>query len=176
MRATCLISDLAQVRLLADPLKLKLIQAFAESPKTVRDVATELDENLTRLYRHVDALLEAGLIEITREEKKRGTVERTFQAVARRFEVEHSLFAGDDGGNDAMREFLRTGEEELLAALAKGDRDPLAMRLRIRASPRQLTALRTALEEWLASAEALAESGKDDDTEEAGVLVAFYRF
>ena len=36
------IKDLDQVRLLSDPLKLRLVQAFAESAKTTKQVAAEL--------------------------------------------------------------------------------------------------------------------------------------
>lgn len=179
MLETYRVGDLEQVRLLADPLKLRLIQVFAEGPRTVSDVAQELGENVTRLYRHVDALLDAGLVEIVREEKKRGAVERTFRAVARRFEVEQSLFTAGAGGHEAIIELLRAGEEELLGALssASGENKPLVTRLRFRASPERLAALRGALEEWLATAQAIDddEGGEEAPTEEAGALIAFYR-
>jgi predicted ArsR family transcriptional regulator len=179
MLDTYRISDLEQVRLLTDPLKLRLIQEFAEGPRTVGAVAEALGENVTKLYRHVDALLDAGLIEVTRERKKRGTVERTFRAVARRFEVEHSLFADSGGGHEAIRELLRGGEEELLDAMAgsAGDEKPILTRLRIKVSPERLASLRAGLEAWL---ETLLETGEEDgcdaeDAEEAGVMIAFYR-
>ena len=58
------IKDLAHIRLLSDPLKLQLIRAFAEEPKTTKQVAAALGESVTKLYRHVDALFDAGLIEV----------------------------------------------------------------------------------------------------------------
>lgn len=58
------IKDLEQVRLLSDPLKLQLLQTFAESAKTTKQAAVELGESVTKLYRHVDALHDAGLLEI----------------------------------------------------------------------------------------------------------------
>ena len=69
------IRELEQVRLLADPLKLDLLQAFAERDKTAKAVADELGQPVTRLYRHVDALLDAGLLTVVQETPKRGTVE-----------------------------------------------------------------------------------------------------
>ena len=176
MLETYRVSDLDQLRLLADPLKLKLIQAFAEQPRTTRDVAEELGENLTRLYRHVDALLDAGLIEITREQKKRGTVERTFVAVARRFEVDRALLSETDDHMDAARELLRAGEEELIAALEAHDKgsEPLFMRLRIKGSPAQLRALRESLETWLESAQELEAEDDASASVEAGAMIAFY--
>lgn len=176
MLETYRVTDLEQVRLLADPLKLRIIQSLAESPKTTRDVASQLGENLTRLYRHVDALLDAGLIEITSERKKRGTVERTFQAIAQRFEVDHSLFA-HDGGNEAVRDIFRAGEDELMVALddANEELEPLCMRLQIKASPEHLRQLRSRLEEWLASAQESDSAQSEEGMATAGALIAFYR-
>lgn len=175
MLETYRVNDLEQVRLLADPLKLKIIQSLAEGPKTTRELADLLGENQTRLYRHVDALLDAGLIEIVSERKKRGTVERTFKAIAQRFEVDQALFA-ENAGDEAVRELIRAGENELVAALAAGDGnfEPLCMRLHFRASPEQLRQLRAALEDWLESAQALDDATADDASEKAGALIAFY--
>lgn len=175
MLETFKISDLEQLRLLSDPLKLRLLQAFAEGPKTTREVADSLDENLTRLYRHVDALLDAGLIEITKEQPKRGTVERTFRAIARRFEVDRELFGASDDGNEAIRKLLRAGEDELVHALENTDEgdEPIFLRLRIKGSTAQLAELRRLLEIWVETAEAFDEDD-DEASAEAGALIAFY--
>ena len=175
MLETYRVTDLEQVRLLADPLKHRIILSFAEGPKTTRELAEQLGENLTRLYRHVDALLDAGLIEITAEQQKRGTVERTFRAIAQRFEVDRSLFAVD-GGNQAVRDLFRAGEEEMMNALDEADDalEPLCMRLQLKGSPEQLRQLRDGLEEWLASAQESASGDLDDAAVSAGALIAFY--
>lgn len=175
MLETYRVTDLEQVRLLADPLKLRIIQCFAEGPKTTREVADQLGENLTRLYRHVDALLDAGLIEITAERQKRGAIERTFRAIAQRYEVDRSLFAVD-GGNQAVRDIFRAGEEEMMAALDEADDalEPLCMRLQLKGTPEQLRRLRDGLEEWLDLAQASDGGTCDDDNASAGALVAFY--
>ena len=179
MKETHRISDLDQVRLLSDPLKLRLLQSFAESARTTKQVAAELGESVTKLYRHVDALFDSGLIEVVEEKRKRGTIERTFRAVARRFEADHSLFSGapgDEGVNTA-REVLRVGESEILEALANAGADEdraLVMRFRGRASPEKIAELRSALQAWL---DALPDCGDapGEDTEEFGGIVAFYR-
>ncbi len=174
MLDTLRIKDLEQVRLLADPLKLKLIQAFADGPRTTGDVAKELGENLTRLYRHVDALQQAGLIEVVKEKRKRGAVERTFQAVARRFEVDRRLFVGEEELGEAARELVRAGEEELLEALGREAAESMFLRLRIRATPERLAQLRRALEGWLEDAQSMDEPEAGETTEEAVALVSFY--
>jgi predicted ArsR family transcriptional regulator len=176
------ISDLQQVRLLSDPLKLRLLQAFAENAGTTKEVAAELGESVTKLYRHVDALHDAGLLEIVSERQKRGAIERTFRAVAKRFEADHTLFGEESGeeGTRAAREILRSAETEILGAIAKmngeRDRDAMLMRFRLKASPERVEALHRSLVEWCESVQA-DENGQEEnaeDTEEYGALIAFY--
>ncbi len=174
------IKHLDQLRLLTDPLKLKLVRAFAEGEKTTKQVAAELGESTTKLYRHVDALQDAGLLLVVKETPKRGTVERTFRAVARKFEADRSLFA-EGGGEDragAFRDVLRTGEEEILSALASADADTIPeefvlARIRCKRSPERIASLRQSLAEWIESVQE-DEEGETDDLEEFGGFIAFY--
>ena len=173
------IDSLEQVRLLSDPLKLKLLQLFATEPRTTREAADELGEGITKLYRHVDALQEAGLLEIVDEVRKRGTVERRFGAVARRFEVDRDLFSdsGDAAGREAARDLLRAGEEGLMQALthaSAGQMQPLMARLRLRVSPQRARELNRQLADWIASLEEEPDEPDQQDLQEAGVLIAFY--
>ena len=179
MRETYKITDLEQVRLLADPFKLQLLQAFAEAPKTTKQVAAELGERITKLYRHVDALHDSGLLEVVEEKQKRGAIERTFCAVARRFEADQSLFADDAGHEvaEATREMLRVSEAEILDVLenrGEGDEDQVIItRIRGRASPEKIAELRATLNEWLDSV-ADCDQSTADDGREIGGLIAFY--
>ena len=179
MRETYKIKGLEQVRLLTDPLKLRLIQAFAEKARTTKQAAAELGESVTKLYRHVDALHDAGLLVIAEEKQKRGTIERTFRAVARRFEVDQSLFGEQMGeeGTKAARDMLRVVEAEILDALARpcddANKKQIIMRVRRKASPAQIAELRKSLTEWCELVEQDSDCS-DDDAEEFGALIAFY--
>jgi len=180
MMKTYKIKDVAQIRLLADPLKLQLLRAFAEKARTTKDVANELGESVTKLYRHVDALHDAGLLEIAAEKQKRGTIERTFRAIAERFEADHSLFADDEGedASGAAREMLRVAETEILAALASdredADEQGLFMRMRCKASPERFGELRQSLQEWCDAVQQDGDSCDDESSREFGALIAFY--
>ncbi len=172
------ISDLEAVRLLSDPFKLRLIKAFAESERTAADVAKLLEEPVTKLYRHVDALLDAGLIEIASETPKRGTVERTFRTTARRFEVDQSLFSGGPDSESAklVRDVLGEAEDEIVHALENQDAElePVLVRMVIKGRPDEVSKLQQELIDWVERVS--AESGElEEDMIEAGCLVAFYR-
>jgi DNA-binding transcriptional ArsR family regulator len=173
------VADLEVVRLLTDPLKLKLLKLFAERPATARDAAEQLDENVTRLYRHIDALTEAGLLEVVAETPKRGTVERTFRAVARRFEVDHRLFGSDTGGTDEEPspavEFVRGTEDELLRAVASAGRSPavpaLLMRIRFRATEDRAAEVIESLNAWIETV--ASDDGPDEGLEYSGLLAVY---
>lgn len=177
MKAVKTIEDLEQLRLLSDPLKLSLVQVFGEAEGTVASAAEALGEPQTKLYRHVDALLNAGLIEVTREQPKRGTVERWFRTVARRFEVADELFAGDGPQEEerTVRDLLRSVEAELLQALRVKDEktSPTVARFRARLTPEQLEELQNRLFVWMDELDSEPEAG--EDTIDIGALIALYR-
>ncbi|HSM04353.1 MAG TPA: winged helix-turn-helix domain-containing protein [Longimicrobiales bacterium] len=182
------VRDLEVVRLLTDPFKLELLKVFAAGPATAREVAERLGEKVTRLYRHIDALLEAGLLEVVAEAPKRGTVERTFRAVARRFEVDHRLFGSGAGGADTgqgdeaaapgdtvAHGLIRGTEAELVRALSAAGGTAswptLLMRVRFSATEERAAELVESLNEWLESV--ASEEGIDVGRDYAG-LVAIY--
>src|SRR5438105_5007402 len=86
------VRNLEHVRLLAHPLRLKLLEAFGHEPRTTKQVAGLLGEKPTRLYHHVDALARAGLLVLVRTRRNRGTVEKYFRTVADRIELDPSVF------------------------------------------------------------------------------------
>lgn len=173
------IEDLEQLRLLSDPLKLSLIQVFGEAEGTVASAASRLEQPQTRLYRHVDALLEAGLIEVTREQPKRGTVERWFRTVARRLEIADGLLPGgtDAGESDAIRDLLRGAETEILEALETQDETapPTVARFRANLTATQLKELEERMFAWLEEARGDTSVPNDAETIEIGALIALYR-
>ena len=173
------IDDLEQLRLLSDPLKLSLVQVFGEAEGTVASAASTLGQPQTKLYRHVDALLDAGLIEVTREQPKRGTVERWFRAAARRFEVADGLLPGGEGseGSEAIRDLLRGAESEILQALDREDEvlQPTVARFRAKLTPDQLEELQSKLFVWLEEVQEDVTPPEGSDVIEIGALIALYR-
>jgi len=117
------LEDLQQVRALADPLRMKILGALMVE-RTTKQVADLLREKPTRLYHHVDALERAGLVQLTRTQQKRGTVEKYYRSVARRFEARVSTAEKSGEANEAMHDLmgatLTTTASELRALLGRG--------------------------------------------------------
>ena len=183
---TYVVKRLDQAKLLTDPFKLKLLERFGGDPVTTKQVADLMGEKAPRLYRHVDALFDAGLLKLVEERPKRGTVERYYQTVAHRYEVDPELFAPAAElkveGLEMVRNLIRETESDLVRVFADpeltpADRNrlPLLMRFAIRGTDDEIQRLRDKLEEWLDESQSLADSREDTDegTAYAGLL-AFY--
>ena len=183
---TYVIKRLDQAKLLADPFKLKLLARFRGNPVTTKQVADQMGEKAPRLYRHVDALYDAGLLKLVEEKPKRGTVERYYRTIAARFEVDPELFTTSaeirDEGVELMRSLFRETESDLVRLFARAAdsspdarRLPLLVRLAIRGNDDEIARLKEKLDEWLEECTALAECGeaRDDGIAYAGLL-AFY--
>ena len=121
------IVDLAQIRALADPLRLRMLGAMIDQPRTTKQVAELLGEKPTKLYHHVEALERVGLVRLVDTRPKRGTVEKYYQSVATLFQVGPSVFA--PGAESATRSKRRamlmavvdTMREEVAAHFAARD-------------------------------------------------------
>src|ERR1051326_6862876 len=75
--------SVADLRALAHPLRLRMMELFAESPKTTKQVAELLGQPPTRLYHHVAALERAGLVVLKKTRRNRGAVEKWYGGVSR---------------------------------------------------------------------------------------------
>ena len=85
---------------LADPLRVRLLEALWESPQSARELAERADVPPDRLYYHLGQLERAGLIEISEYRPlARGKVERVYAPAV-------TEPPGDDVSPEEMAEFL----------------------------------------------------------------------
>ena len=116
------ISNLEQVKALAHPLRVRIIETLASSdPMTTKQVAELLGEKPTRLYHHVDLLEKAGLIQLTHTRKNRGTTEKYYEAIARQFRAAADLFSDESADDqiDAIRPMIHTIFDNTTAELLR---------------------------------------------------------
>lgn len=183
---TYVVKRLDQAKLLTDPFKLKLLEQFGRHPVTTKQVADQMGEKAPRLYRHVDALHDAGLLKLVEEKPKRGTIERYYRTVASRFEVDPELFATsaelENEGIEMMRALLRETESELVSLfsgtgnkICDDEQRPFLMRVSVRGTDDEISRLKQKLDEWLEECETVAGNEQEDDegVTYAGLL-AFY--
>jgi predicted transcriptional regulator len=109
--APALERTVADLRALAHPLRLRMMELFAESPKTTKQVAELLGEPPTRLYHHVAALERAGLLVLKETRQNRGAVEKWYAAIAQQLQSA-SRAGGSAMGRKARRAVAATALEQ----------------------------------------------------------------
>ena len=121
-RGTQTLADFQQIRALAHPLRLRILGLLVREPRTTKQVADLLGENHTKLYHHVQELERAKVIRLTETRRKRGTVEKYYQATAALFRPAPSVLSPTRDASDKP-----SGLEAMLnAILDAGRADVLA--------------------------------------------------
>jgi len=151
------LTDVHQVKALADPLRIRILEVLCTAERTTKQVAEQLGEKPTKLYHHVEALEKAGLIRLAHTRQKRGTIEKYYMAVARQFKADSRIFSAADASSgapegDALHAmitsvFERTAEE-MRSLIAKNsgregfERQGVFSYLEVRADRKHADALR----------------------------------
>jgi DNA-binding MarR family transcriptional regulator len=98
------IDSLETLRLLTDPLRMRVMSAFADRPDTpftVKQLAGQLDVRPTRLYYHVNLLEEHGLIKVASSRIVSGIIEKSYVAVASSITIDRELLKVSAAGREA---------------------------------------------------------------------------
>ncbi len=170
------IDDLATLRLLSDPLRLRLIEQLGGRPTTVKALARALGIKPNRLYYHVNLLQEHGLIRVTETRLVSGIVERTYGLVARHLAVSDELALPADVKRDVTETLFRVVSAELGAALdaeARGGPAAVAGRMQLWLTDDERAGFEKQLAELLASYSSGGHHRADADR--FTLLYALYR-
>jgi len=143
-------NGLEQVRALAHPLRLRLLELFARQPRTAKQAAQVLGEPPTRLYHHVAALERAGLIRLKETRQNRGTTEKYYERADPMRPMRKEVLKDKNARRDlAAMGFVvfDQARNELVKALAAGDvpENLIAVRAVFHLTPREATVLRKEL-------------------------------
>ena len=102
------LSDLDQIKVLADPLRIRILEDLCTEERTTKQVALRLGEKPTKLYHHMEALERVGLIRLTRTRQNRGTIEKYYLAVAQQFRTDARIFSGSKSEGDTLQAMIST--------------------------------------------------------------------
>ncbi|MEM9457666.1 MAG: winged helix-turn-helix domain-containing protein [Myxococcota bacterium] len=90
------ITDLAALKVMANPLRVRLLQLLADRASSVKELAAQLGEGQTKLYRHIEQMAHHGFIEVVRTRTEGGPEQRCYRATARSFVLDTSIFHDDE--------------------------------------------------------------------------------
>lgn len=94
-RDVFIIDDLETLRLLAHPTRAAIVELLVE-PRTVTQLASTLDVPRTRLYHHIELLVEKGLIRAVEERRVGALTERVYAATASEYRTGARLLKSGD--------------------------------------------------------------------------------
>ncbi len=133
-----LVSDIETLKALSDPLRLRILETMVARPEaawSVKELATALDVPQTRLYHHVELLVERDLVRLASQRVVSGIIESRYRVAALSFRLDRRFLSNDPVLHEAGRELLHTvfdsARDEVAAALhtwlvAHPDADPAA--------------------------------------------------
>jgi DNA-binding transcriptional ArsR family regulator len=157
------LSELDQVRAVATPLRIAILDCLATKARTVREVGDVLGINSTKLYYHVSELERTGLALLVHTEVQSGIQQKFYRARARYYHIASHLLNSSEDESGATTSFmvalLEDAARELRRSVTKGviDADKWNFkfsRRQIRLTREQATELRARLhelDEWALS-------------------------
>jgi DNA-binding transcriptional ArsR family regulator len=178
------VDEASTLKALADPIRLKILRVLMESAGlpvlSVKELAEQLGEPQTKLYRHVKVLETAGLIRVAATRLVSGIVEQRYQA------AQHDLVFKGPGLSasaeaEAMADSILTMyREELFASLrasqdttGRGEQAKALVRLTdVRLPAARAAALRQQLADIAKELEGTAD---DPDGIPVSVMISFYQ-
>jgi DNA-binding transcriptional ArsR family regulator len=177
------VNDVEVLKALADPTRLAILTALMKSGRdlpvmSVKELAAELGEPQTKLYRHVRQLEEVGLIRVAATRLVSGILEQRYQACQRDLMLDRGFVREHaDESEVAMQAVLDLYRDGFFAAFRadqlpvdevppQGDyRRPLIYVADLRVSPARAAELRSKLQEVM-------DGLKDAETEDSdGVTI-----
>lgn len=169
------LDTLEQFDALMSPQRLRLVEAL-DVPKTAKEIAEQLGVPVTRLYYHLNALVEHGLILVVEERPKGALIERVFQVAGKAIRPSKAFLEryGAEGLVEVSALAFRHAESRFVAAVREGhvglERDIPGRKASIGLSAMHLTPER--LSELVERVEALQEEFTEDEGE---LLVSFFQ-
>lgn len=102
------IHSLDTLKVYFDPVRTRIMQEMAHTPRTVQQVAEALDVPFTRLYYHIKMMEKHELIRMVDVKQMPGAIEeKYYQVAARMFVIDRSLLTFDpEGKNDGLELIL----------------------------------------------------------------------
>ncbi|MFD8594789.1 helix-turn-helix domain-containing protein [Kitasatospora sp. NPDC059646] len=90
------VTDVATLKALADPLRLAVLGSLMKrdpEPVSVKEIAADLDEAPTKLYRHVKQLEQAGLVFVAETRLVSGIVESRYRSAQQSLRLSPQVYA-----------------------------------------------------------------------------------
>lgn len=89
------ITDPKIVKMMSDPMRMRIAEALTSEPRTVKELASVFDVPVTRLYYHIGLMEEHGMIYVAGTQMVSGIQEKRYQLIARNFSLDGDILRTD---------------------------------------------------------------------------------
>ena len=113
------LDDPEVLRLIADPLRLRILELLRQEPRTVTELAELLGVARTRLYYHVRLLESHDLVAVAETRVVAGITEKRYRVTAYRLSVDRTLLGGTAGGGDPLDVLLSVILDEVAGEIRR---------------------------------------------------------
>ena len=126
---TRVVADAAALKALADPLRLHMLEVLAKDPSrtwTVKELAAQMAQPVTRLYHHMKLLETANLVIDAETRVVSGIVEHRYRCAQRSIKLDEQMFGGPDTRDATIATasgIVEQAREDLEAYLERPDAD-----------------------------------------------------
>src|SRR5579871_3809131 len=102
------LTSIAQMRALADPRRVHIVDRLAHQALTVTQLAAQLGLPAPKVHYHVRELERVGLLRLVETREKGGILEKYYRAVARTITVPQALLrsVSPDESGDAITAYI----------------------------------------------------------------------
>jgi len=124
-----LIDNLETLKVVADPLRLQILELLRREPQAVKQLAAAMSVPLKKLYYHINLLEAHRLIRVASTRIVSGIIEKQYQVTAYRLSVERALLslaapANDEGVDAFLSLILDHAKSEISKGVRAGLIDP----------------------------------------------------
>ncbi len=119
------INDPETLRLIADPLRLRLLELLRQEPRTVTELAHLLDVQRTKLYYHVKLLETHDLIAVDQTHLVSGIPEKRYRVTAYRLSVDKAMLGVPGSGDAPLDVYLSMVLDEVATEIRRSVRSGL---------------------------------------------------
>ena len=113
------LDDPEVLRLIADPLRLRLLELLRQAPRTVTELAEAMGVARTRLYYHVRLLEGAGLVTVAETHLVAGITEKRYRVTAYRLSVDRALLGQPSDGQAPLDVLLSVILDEVAGEIRR---------------------------------------------------------
>ncbi|MCU7558596.1 winged helix-turn-helix domain-containing protein [Macrococcus capreoli] len=108
------IENLAQLKCVSDPFRIKLLELLATEAKTGQQLADELEIPRAKIHYHLAELEKQGIIELVKTEQKHSIIQKFYAPVAKQIVPNLDLlkFSQEDSKKDNLSFKLQIDEKD----------------------------------------------------------------